>query len=171
MAAHAAPTPAPADRDRTQIWPRVVDTGTYWAAIASVYIAYGFLWYYGFKEKLFDENGNMPAGLAKVYDGTTIDSFPGLNTTWFVLGVLEALAFLAILASLVTGEFLPQRRKPILLSGLAFSMFVFAVMTFGQNIVSNYDGVASLFTYMGVTAIVLGLVRFVPIFRGDSATR
>ena len=58
-----------------------------------------------------------------------------------VLGALEALAFLAIIASLVAGEFLPQRRKPILLSGLAFSMFVFAIMTLGQNLVNN-SGVA-----------------------------
>lgn len=156
-------------REHTQVWPRVVDAGTYWAALASVYIAYGFLWYYGFKEKLFDEDGKMPAGLAKVYDGTIIDSFPGLDATWFVLGALEALAFLAIVASLITGEFMPQRRKPIMLSGLAFSMFVFAVMTFGQNLVGNYESVASLFTYMGVTAIVMGLIRFVPIFRGESA--
>jgi hypothetical protein len=169
MPADAAP--ARPHRNGTPIWPRLVDTGAYWAAIASVYIAYGFLWYYGFKEKLFDEDGKMPAGLAKAYDGTLIDSFPGLDTTWFLLGVLEALAFLAVVASLVTGEFLPQRRKPILLSGLAFSLLVFAVMTFGQNIVSNYEGVASLFTYMGVTAIVYGLLRFVPMFRGDTATR
>ena len=59
-----------------------MDIGTYWAGIASVYIAYGFLWYYSFKEKLFDDNGNMPAALAKDYHGTLIESFPGLNTTW-----------------------------------------------------------------------------------------
>lgn len=170
MAANAT-GPAPAHRDRTHIWTRFVDTGTYWAGIASVYIAYGFLWYYSFKEKLFDDNGNMPAALAKGYKGTLIDSFPGLNTTWALLGALEALAFLAVIASLVAGEFLPQRRKPILLSGLAFSMFVFAVMTFGQNLVNDYEGVASLFTYMGVTAVVYGLLRFVPRFRGESAGR
>jgi hypothetical protein len=167
MATHI--TPAPGQHDRAQMWPRIVDTGAYWITIAAVYIAYGFLWYYSFKEKLFDDNGNMPAELAKAYEGTFIDSFPGLNTTWALLGVLEGLACLAFVASLVAGEFLPQRRKPILLSGLAFSMFVFAVMTFGQNIVSNYEGVASLFTYMGVTAIVYGLLWFVPMFRGEPA--
>jgi hypothetical protein len=164
---HTAPGAAiPAHRDLTQVWSRVVDTGTYWAGIASVYIAFGFLWFYSFKEKLFDNSGHMPAALANGYQDTFISSFPGLNTTWVILGGLEALAFLAIIASLAAGEFLPQRRKPILLSGLAFSMFVFAVMTFGQNLVNNYDGVASLFTYMGVTAIVYGLLRFVPLFRG-----
>jgi hypothetical protein len=167
----AARNPAMASRERPEIWSRVVDVGTYWAALASVYIAYGFLWYYSFKEKLFDDSGRMPAPLAKGYHGTFIESFPGLNTTWVVLGVLEALAFLAVIASLIAGEFLPWRRKPILLSGLAFSMFVFALMTFGQNLVGNYEGVAELFTYIGVTAIVYALLRFVPLFRGESGER
>jgi hypothetical protein len=171
MAAHAQTAQAPAHRDRTQIWARVVDVGTYWAGIASVYIAYGFLWYYSFKEKLVDDSGKMPAGIAKAYHGTIIESVPGLNATWTILGVLEGLACLAVVASLVSGEFLPQRRKPILLSGLAFSMFVFAVMTFGQNLVGEFSGVAELFTYMGVTAVVYGLLRFVPRFRGQTAGR
>jgi len=41
------------------------------------------------------------------------------------------------------------------------------VMTFGQNLVGNYEGVASLFVYMGVTAIVYVLLRSVPMFRGE----
>ena len=163
--------PAPGTPQRNQYaWPRIVDTGTYWVTIASVYVAYGFLWYYGAKEKLFDQDGNMPAPLVKLYDGSIIDSFPGLDATWLILGLLEALAFLAFAASILSGEFLPGRRKPILLSGLAFSMFVFAVMTFGQNIVANYEGVASLFTYMGVTAIVFALLRFVPMFGTEETT-
>lgn len=166
-----ARNPDIASRDRLQVWSRVVDVGTYWAALASVYVAYGFLWYYSFKEKLFDDSGKMPPPLAKGYHGSFIESFPGLNATWVVLGVLEALAFLAVIASLVAGEFLPWRRKPILLSGLAFSMFVFAVMTFGQNLVGNYEGVAELFTYIGVTAIVYALLRFVPLFRGEPGER
>lgn len=171
MAAEADRTAGPGRHDSDHLGAHVVDLGTYWAGLASVYIAFGFLWYYGFKEKLFDENGNMPAELAKIYKGTVIDSFPGLDATWTILGILEGLAFLPVVASLVTGEFLPRRRKPILLSGLAFSMFVFAVMTFGQNLVGNYEGVASLFVYMGVTAIVYVLLRSVPRFRGDIETQ
>ena len=68
----------------------------------------------------------------------------------------------------------PGRSSPAMtilgvLDGLAFSMLVFAVMTFGQNIVSNYDGVAPLFAYMGVTAMFYGLLRFVPLFNGGPA--
>jgi hypothetical protein len=169
--AASADRPAAPERHPGHSWAGIVDTGTYWAGLAAVYIAFGFLWYYGFKEKVFDENGNMPAELAKLYKGTVLDSFPGLDATWTILGILEGLAGLAFIASLVSGEFLPRRRKPILLSGLAFSMFVFAVMTFGQNLVGNYEGVASLFVYMGVTAIVYVLLRSVPGFRGEAETQ
>jgi hypothetical protein len=162
MTAHAAS--APTTRQRTLSWSSVIDAASYWTAIASVYIAYGFLWYFSAKAKLFDEDGTMPAGLAKAYHGTVIDSFPGVNASWLLLGLLEAVAFLVVIASLARGEFLPNRAKPILLAALTVSMFTFAVMTFGQNLTANYDGVASLFTYMGVTGVVFALLRYVPMF-------
>jgi hypothetical protein len=138
----------------------VADAVTYWTAAAGIYIAYGFLWFYSAKEKLFDQDGTMPAGLAKTYAGHFIADFPGVNTSWLLLGLLEGVAFLVIVASVLTGEFLPSRRhKPILVAGLAISLLTFAVMTFGQNVVGNFDGVASLFAYMGVTGVLLVLVR------------
>jgi hypothetical protein len=156
MTAHAE-SAAPATRSVSLSG--VADAVTYWTAAAGIYIAYGFLWFYSAKEKLFDDNGAMPAGLAKSYAGHFIADFPGTNASWLLLGLLEGAAFLVILASLLTGEFLPARRKPILVAGLAISLFTFAVMTFAQNMVGNFDSVASLFTYMGVTGVVLLLIR------------
>jgi hypothetical protein len=86
-----------------------------------------------------------------------------------LLGLLEAVAFLVVVASFVTGEFLPHRSKPILLAALGVSMFTFALMTFAQNMVANFDSVASLFTYMGVTAVIFALIRYVPPFGGERA--
>ena len=37
---------------------------------------------------------------------------------------------------------------------------MFAVMTFGQNVIGNFEGVASLFTYMGVTGIAYAVIRY-----------
>jgi hypothetical protein len=164
VAAHTAPTRTA--RQHAVSWTAIADATTYWAGIAAVYMSYGFLWYYAAKEKLFDQNGNMPAGLAKAYANSFIDSFPGVNAAWLLLGLLEAVVFLAVLASLVTGEFLPHRRKPILFASLGISMFTFAVMTFAQNMIADHESVASLFTYMGVTAVVFALLRFVPPFSG-----
>jgi hypothetical protein len=166
MAAHVAPAPTTSRRAIT--WSAVTDGVTYWAGIGGIYTAYGFLWFYSAKEKLFDQDGKMPAGLAKAYTGHFIDSFPGVNTAWLLLGLLEAVAFLFVVASLVTGEFLPMRSKPILLAGLAVSMFTFALMTFAQNMVANFDSVAQLFTYLGITAVIYALIRLVPPFHRES---
>jgi hypothetical protein len=158
MAAHAANIPE--TRRHSVGISEALDAATYWAGIAAVYISYGFLWFYAAKEKLFDQDGNMPAGLAKAYHGTIIDTTIGVNASWLLLGLLEAVAFVIVVASLLSGEFLPTRRKPVLLAGLAVSMFAFAVMTFGQNVIGNFEGVASLFTYMGVTGIVYAIIRY-----------
>jgi hypothetical protein len=165
MAAHAAPV----SKSRAIHWPDILDAATYWAGIAATYLSYGFLWYYAAKEKLFDQDGKMPAGLAKAYAGHFIDSFPGTNAAWLLLGLLEAVAFLVIVASLVTGEFLQHRRKPILLAGLGVSMLTFALMAFAQNMIAEHESVASLFTYMGVTAVIYALIRLVPPFRGTDS--
>ena len=156
MSAHAAPVP----KTRAIHWPDILDAATYWAGIAAAYLSYGFLWFYAAKEKLFDQDGTMPAGLAKAYHGTIIDNTIGVNTSWLLLGLLEGLAFLVVIASLLAGEFMPTRRKPVLLAGLTISMFTFAVMTFGQNVIGNFEGVASLFTYMGVTGVVYAVIRY-----------
>ena len=55
---------------------------------------------------------------------------------------------------------------PPLLASMAVSMLTFAVMAFAQNMIADHASVASLFTYMGVTAVVLAVVKYVAPFRG-----
>ncbi|HWK28953.1 MAG TPA: hypothetical protein VNS09_20495 [Solirubrobacter sp.] len=165
MAAHTAP--AHPTHHSAVAWTAIGEAVTYWAGMAAVYMSFGFLWYYAAKEKLFDQNATMPAGLAKSYDGSFIASFPGVNTAWLLLGLVEAVAFLGVIASLVAGEFLRGHHKPVLMATLAFSMFTFALMTFAQNMIGANDSVASLFTYMGVTAVILAVIKYVPPFRGE----
>jgi hypothetical protein len=138
------------------------ETIAYWAVVAAIYMGFGFLWYYSAKEKLFDQNGVMPEGLAKGYAGSFVDSFPGLNATWVILGIVEAVAFLGFVASIVTGEFLPSRRKPILMASLGVSMFTIGLLIFGQEMVGEFEGVASLFGYFGATVVTLVLVSILP---------
>ncbi len=142
------------------------ETIAYWAVIAAVYFGFGILWYYSAKEKLIDDGGTMPAGLAKVYAGSFVDSFPGLNATWVILGILEAVAFLGFVASIVTGEFLPTRRKPILVASLGISLLTFAALIFGQQMVAEFESVAQLFGYFGATVVTLLLVQMLPPRRG-----
>jgi hypothetical protein len=139
-----------------------LDAVAYWVIVPAIYIIFGFLWYYSAKEKLIDDSGTMPAGLVQAYSGTFIKSFPGLNFTWVVLGIIEAISFLAFIASLVMLEFLPSRQKAVLNIALACSMFTFAVLAFGDLLIANNSGVASIFAYFGATVVVLLLVQMLP---------
>jgi hypothetical protein len=143
-----------------------VETIAYWAVVAAIYMGFGFLWYYSAKEKLIDDGGVMPEGLAKGYAGSFVASFPGLNATWVILGIMEAVAFLGFIGSIVAGEFLPSRRKPILVASLGVSMLTFAVLVFGQEMVGEFEGVAEAFGYIGATVVTLLLVQMLPPRRG-----
>lgn len=154
---------AAAPRDRTDA--TAADAVAYWLASAGVYFTFGLLFYYSAKEKLFDTSGTMPAGLAKGFQGTFVASFPGTNTAWVLIGLLEAMVFVAIAASVIAGEFLPTRRKPILLSGLGLAMFTFAMIAWGENITAQFSTVAELFQYMIGTAVVIVLLLLMPPYR------
>ncbi len=143
-----------------------VETIAYWAVVAAIYLGFGFLWYYSAKEKLIDDSGVMPEGLAKGYAGSFVSSFPGINASWVILGIMESIAFLGFVASIVTGEFLPSRRKPILVASLGFSMLVFSVLVFGQEISGEFEGVAEAFGYIAATVVTLLLVQILPPRRG-----
>jgi hypothetical protein len=144
---------------------RAADAIAYWLVLGGIYITFGFLWYYAAKEKLIDDDGNMPAELAKSFQGSFLDSVPGLDASWVLLGILEAVAFLLFAASLVTGEFLPDRRKLLLLTGLGVSIFTFAVMAFANNTIAEYTTVAELFTYFTGSVVVIALVLLMPPYR------
>jgi hypothetical protein len=152
-------------RTRENSITHLADRASYWLISAGIYLTFGLLFFYSAKEKLIDNAGTMPAGLAKAYHGTFIASFPGTNTSWVLVGLLEALVFVAIAASVLTGEFLPTRRKPILLTGLALSIFTFAVISWGENITGGFATIAELFQYLTGTAVLMGLILLMPPYR------
>lgn len=138
------------------------DDVAYWLTIVSVYFLVGVLFFYSGKEKLFDGDAKAPAGIERQFEGTFVATFPGVDALWAILSVLEFAVFVILLVSLARGEFLPRRRKSILLVGLALGLLVFACLSFGQTSTGNNEGTASLFTYFGVTAIVIVLVMLLP---------
>lgn len=141
------------------------DTVGYWLAVGALYLVELALWYYPFKEKVFDDNLIAPDAIKQQFAGSFIDSFPGTSVCWAILGILQGVIFVLLVASLISGEFLPTRRKPILLSALALSLGVFSLLLFGNSMTSQFDSVASLFTYFGVTVILIVLVLLLPPYR------
>lgn len=161
-----AAVPAQSDDRRLRTRAAVnVDIVSYWLIVAGIYLTVGFLFFYTGKRKLFDQAGTMPSGLAAQFKGSFIASFPGVNVSWFLLGLVLFIAFLGVVASLVTLEFLPSRRKPILLGSLGLSMFAYGLMGFAENMINNTDSVASLFGYFSGTAVVIILLLLMPPYR------
>ena len=161
----------PTHSDEAHVRPRAAvtaDIASYWLIIAGTYLTVGFLFYYSAKRVLFDQGGKMPSGLAAQYKGSFIASFPGENVSWFLIGVVMFVVFLGVVASLLAREFLPSRRKPILLCALGVSMFAYGLMVFAENMIANTDSVNSLFGYFSGTAVVIVLLVVMPPYRNDA---
>jgi hypothetical protein len=137
----------------------IARVATYATTLAGIYLSVGFLFYYAAYEKLFTDSGTMPAPLQKLFAGSFFASVPGDNAAWMLLGLLEASVVVLLVLSLLRGEFLPHRRKPILLAGLGVSLLAFGVMSLANDMVANNATVIELFTYFGVTVVVMFLVR------------
>jgi hypothetical protein len=145
----------------------IFDGVAYWATLVGVYLMVGGLMFYSGKEKLFDDDGNAPQGIKDQFKGTFIDTFPGTDAAWVILGVLEFGVFVLLVASLIRLEFLPHRDKSFLQVGLAFALLTFASLAFGQTVTRQFSGTASLYTYFGSTVVILILVSLMPPNRSD----
>lgn len=155
MDAHDAAT---ASSDQRASWE---DWAVYALVLAGIYFLVGVLFFYAGKEKLFDGLG-APPPIAKQFSGTFLDTIPGVDAAWTILGILEFAIFVLTVISLVTLEFLPTKRKPFLLSALGLAIFTFSILGVGQNVVGENSGVAELFLYAGATGVLLGLVLLMP---------
>jgi hypothetical protein len=143
------------------------DQLAYWLSIGAIFLLQGALWCYPFKSKVFDEDLIAPDPIKEQFAGSFISDFPGTSVAWGILGILQGLIFVGLVASLISGEFLPTRRKPILLAALALSLAVLALMLFGNSMTSQFDSVASLFTYFVLTAGLMVFVLLLPPYRRE----
>ena len=139
-----------------------IDRIAYWLTILGGYFLVGVLFFYSGKGKLFDDDGKAPAPLKEQFEGTFIDTFPGVDTAWVILGVMELGVVALMVVSLVLAEFLPHRRKTVLLMALALGMLTFACLSFGQTSTGNNEGSASLYSYFASTAVIFLLVLKLP---------
>ena len=98
---------------------------TYWLTIAGIYLMQGALWYYGAYEKIVGGNLDAPAGIAEGLRRQRHRHVPRRRgRRGCVIALAEAAIVVGLLASLVRGEFLRDRAKPILLGTLAGSVVV-----------------------------------------------
>jgi len=144
------------------------DKVAYLFALVGLYVMIGGLFFYGFWHKAIDGDWDIAPPLKEQFDETFIGTIPGAEAAWVIIIILEGLVFLLILASLLTMEFRPSRRKPFLLTSLAMGLLVFGLLAFGQTATEQHESVASLYGYFGSTVIILLFVRTLPPYSPDS---
>jgi hypothetical protein len=137
------------------------DGVVYALVLAGIYLLVGVLFFYAGKEKIIDGHG-APPPIEKQFAGTFIDTIPGIDAAWTILGILESLIFVLVVVSLVRLEFMPDRRKTFLVCSLALSVFTFSILAIGENVTGENSGVAELFLYAAGTGVLLGLVLLMP---------
>jgi hypothetical protein len=102
--------------------------------------------------------GHAPQAIQDQFESSFLHVFPGTDAAWVIVGVLEFGVFLLLLASVVRGEFLPQRPKSLLRAGLSVALITYACLSFGETVTGQLEGTASLYQYFGATAVILLLV-------------
>lgn len=156
------PTTRAGRTTRSMTLESVCEGATYWLSLFGVYFLVGYLMWTSAAEKLFAGPIVMPAALAKSFAPTWIAKLVGVNFLWGFLGVLELAIMLVVLASIVRGEFLPSRSKLLLQVSLGLTLVLFAILAFGEVITANFAGVATQYTYFGMTILIMGLVSMLP---------
>lgn len=116
-----------------------------------------FLMIWGFTGvgKLVD---GMPAWFGDKFGSTVLSRFPGLAASFWLLTLAELLAFLLATAAILRIEFLGRRPPNCLALMLAWSLFVFVQLGFGQWLTSEFNGTFQLCAYFGVTLLALQFV-------------
>jgi hypothetical protein len=155
------PEKATADRMRWE------DGVVYGLILAGIYFLVGVLFFYAGKEKIFDGLG-APPPIEKQFSGTFLDTIPGVDAAWTILGLLEFGIFLLTVVSLIRLEFMPNRSKAFLLTALGLAIFTFSILGIGQNVVGENEGVAELFLYAGATGVLLALILQLPPYRAGN---
>jgi hypothetical protein len=97
----------------------------------------------------------MPSWFDGKFGKTFLASFPGLTATFWLLTLSELLAFALAAVALIRIEFLRQRPAIVLCAMLAWSLFVFLQLGFGQWLTNEFNGAFQQFMYFSGTLVAL----------------
>ena len=103
--------------------------------------------------------GGVPDWFAEQFVKTFLASFPGLTASFYSIAVLEGLAAVAAVVSLLRGEFLRNRPPTLLYAALFLSLLLFVQLNFGKQLLADFDGTHDLFMYFAGTVVLLLAVR------------
>jgi hypothetical protein len=125
------------------------------AALLAINLLFLLLWGFAGLGKV---TTGMPSWFGEKFGRTFLATFPGLAATFWLLTISEVLAFALAAMALARGEFIRQRPPTWLTTMLAWSLFVFIQLAFGQWLTADYNSAFQLFVYFGVTLVSLQFV-------------
>jgi hypothetical protein len=124
-------------------------------ALLAINLLFLIVWGFTGMDKI---HSGLPSWFGDKFGATFLAKFPGLTATFWMLAISEMLAFVLALVALCRGEFLCRRPPTILSLMLVWSLFIFIQLSLGQWLTSEYNATAQLFTYFGITLLVLKFV-------------
>ena len=100
----------------------------------------------------------MPSWFPGKFGKTFLGTFPGLTATFWLLTLSELLALTLAVAALARLEFLERKPAGLLPAMLAWSLFVFVQLGFGQWLTNEFNGAFQQFMYFSGTLLALQFV-------------
>ena len=103
------------------------------------------------RSRIFDSAAVM-GNYERMFVGSFLAALPGGVVPFvYILGVMELIAALLLLANSFGAEFLPSRKKTFLKLSLFVTPTAFILLSFGLNIIINYPGATQLVIYASFT--------------------
>lgn len=114
-------------------------------------------WGFGGVAKLMA--GGVPEWFSKSFGASLLATFPGLTVSFYSIAVLETLAAVIALGSLLRGEWARDARPTLLYAAVCLSLGLFVQLSFGKQLLGDFAGTHDLYMYFAGTLIMLGVVR------------
>lgn len=103
--------------------------------------------------------GGVPGWFADQFGKTFLATVPGLTASFYSIAVLEAIASLVAIASMLRGEFLRSVRPDFLYAAIVLSLLLFVQLSLGKQLVADFAGTHDLFMYFAAGLAMLFAVR------------
>jgi len=125
------------------------------AALLAINLLFLSIWGFAAIGKLM--NG-MPPWFPGKFGKTFLGTFPGLTATFWLLTLSELLALTLAAVSLLGLEFLERKSVRFLPAMLAWSLYVFVQLGFGQWLTNEFNGAFQQFMYFSGALLALHFV-------------
>lgn len=122
----------------------------------AIYLLFISIFVRGAIDKLTND---VPQFFLDGWAGTWAASFPGLELSWRLAGVVEASSAVVLLVSIVLLEWLPGRPKVWAKIGIGLGMVLFMMLAWGQQLIGATEGIANLWLYFGTAAAIMVIIQ------------